>query len=460
MKAWIIPTTVFLVFSLTIQTTYASGLGDANACYGAVQRGEYDEAIQACTKAIDSGDLTKELLTASYNNRGQAWLGKNQTENAIEDFSKAIDINPSYATSYYNRGNCWFKKEQYGKAVSDYTRTVELDPEDAEAYGNRGLARFNLNSLDLAISDYSRSIELDPESALNFYNRSVAYERKGLLDKAVADILSFIHYAPGDEDGTKRLESLAGKEAVLKLPPRVVQSIPHDGAADVPLNQKSITFIFNKDMLQSAWALGKFRDLPFPQTMETDNPWQTSRSFVVRLKSLEPGTTYGILLNGEASKGFQSAEHHVPLPITLFTFTTISPIMAEIQDDEADNSNAIREYTKAIESGKLSHEDLIISLNNRGLLWTDKGKYTFAIADFTRALELDSRDADMYNNRGLAWFRKGEYEQALSDYNSALEIDPSSVRVWNNRSITWFQMGNIDRTIADCTKAITLNPPI
>ena len=47
---------------------------------------------------------------------------------AIEDYTKAIELDPDYADAYNNRGYAYYLLEQYGKALNDYDKAIELDP--------------------------------------------------------------------------------------------------------------------------------------------------------------------------------------------------------------------------------------------------------------------------------------------------------------------------------------------
>ena len=55
-----------------------------------------------------------------------------------------------------------------------------------------------------------------------------------------------------------------------------------------------------------------------------------------------------------------------------------------------------------------------------------------AIADFTKAIEIGPKDADVYNNRGIAYAAKGLYDQAIADYTKAIEIDPEYAEAYYN----------------------------
>ena len=48
-----------------------------------------------------------------------AYLKKGDFNNAIADYSKAIEIKPDYAEAYYNRNLIWLANKNWGKARAD-----------------------------------------------------------------------------------------------------------------------------------------------------------------------------------------------------------------------------------------------------------------------------------------------------------------------------------------------------
>jgi tetratricopeptide (TPR) repeat protein len=123
---------------------------------------------------------------------------------------------------------------------------------------------------------------------------------------------------------------------------------------------------------------------------------------------------------------------------------------------------AIRLYTKAIESGELSQQDLSTIYYNRGNAWYYKGDYDKAIADYDKVVEIDPRPAAAYTNRGNAWRKKGDYDKAIVDYTKAIEsagLSPQDLsNTYDNRGMVWMKKGDYDKAIADYTKAIEINP--
>ena len=71
----------------------------------------------------------------------------------------------------------------------------------------------------------------------------------------------------------------------------------------------------------------------------------------------------------------------------------------------------------------------------RGLSRQTNNDTPGAIADFTRAIELNPKYIEAIKDRGNAKASKGDLAGALADYNLALEIDPRYARAYNNRGL-------------------------
>src|SRR5208283_97365 len=105
-----------------------------------------------------------------------------ENQQTINDYNKAIELNPKDADAYYNRGNAYKVLRNFKQAISDYNKAIELDPKDADAYRNRGIAYKVLGNFEQAINDYSKAIELDPKDADAYYNRGVVNQASGNLE--------------------------------------------------------------------------------------------------------------------------------------------------------------------------------------------------------------------------------------------------------------------------------------
>ena len=97
----------------------------------------------------------------AYSNRGIAYTeGKGRYDEAIYDFSIAIDIDPTNADTYNYRGYAYDRKNQNDRAISDYNKAIILNPQHVDAYINRGISYGTRGQNDRACSDMKRACEL------------------------------------------------------------------------------------------------------------------------------------------------------------------------------------------------------------------------------------------------------------------------------------------------------------
>ena len=165
-----------------------------------------DQAIAACTRAINSGRYSGRQLAALFANRCAELTNMQESDKAIEDCSQAIQLNPNGADAFSNRGGAYRAKGQYDRAIEDLNQAIRLNPNLADAFYNRGIAYRRKGQYDRAIDDYSQAIRLNPNYAAAFYNRGLSWERKNDLQRALVDFKKFSELAPSDPDGPKAVE--------------------------------------------------------------------------------------------------------------------------------------------------------------------------------------------------------------------------------------------------------------
>lgn len=127
---------------------------------------KYKEAIEHFTKAID----LKPDGENSYLMRGLCYERLNNPDEALLDYNRAMELNNNWYLLYYNRGVVFGMLGRKEKALSDYNKAVELKPDYASAYNNRGGMYCGLNRKEEALSDYNKAIELKPDYAGAYLN--------------------------------------------------------------------------------------------------------------------------------------------------------------------------------------------------------------------------------------------------------------------------------------------------
>lgn len=147
-----------------------------------------------------ASDDAKEELTLqdarAYNKRGLAHFSTRNQEQAMIDFTKAIELDPDYAEAYSNRSNSHLVMENYGQTVLDCNRALELAPDFVASYVNRGIAYTGLREYDRALADYEQALSLDPDNLYAFFNRGNTYLWMSQYQEAVTNYSQAISVNP------------------------------------------------------------------------------------------------------------------------------------------------------------------------------------------------------------------------------------------------------------------------
>jgi predicted O-linked N-acetylglucosamine transferase (SPINDLY family) len=81
---------------------------------------------------------------------------------ALEDYDKALALNPHLAEAHNNRGSTLHSLLDYHAALASYDKAIELKPDYVEAHGNRANALLALKDFPGALATFERAIELQP----------------------------------------------------------------------------------------------------------------------------------------------------------------------------------------------------------------------------------------------------------------------------------------------------------
>ena len=177
--------------------------GQQDYLYGMALLAQEDwvRASKAFTKVISANPNHYEALVQ----RGLLYGILQQPVDALQDFTKAIEVNSSEPAAYLHRGKCYHRNfRQKDKSLADYTAAIELAPKNAAGYLGRGqlydeIALYNekkaLENKDYAadahvseeslaaIYDYSQVIALEPTHDGAYASRGLVYARKARANK-------------------------------------------------------------------------------------------------------------------------------------------------------------------------------------------------------------------------------------------------------------------------------------
>ena len=153
----------------------------------------------------DSGD---DLL---YGLRGQCKYEMDYYKDAIEDFNKAIKINPTNDLYLFHRAECKYELKDDKGALDDLNKLLKIYPSYL-GFSFRGDVKINLEDHEGAIEDFNKAIEINP----NIY---IDYECRGKCK------LKLKQYTNAIEDFNKAIEINSDNKKSIEFKKQCIQKL-------------------------------------------------------------------------------------------------------------------------------------------------------------------------------------------------------------------------------------------
>lgn len=148
-----------------------------------LKAGRYAEAIQSLDRAlaVDRG------MVSAYLFRGRAKAALGQTESAVADFAKVIQLQPGGTDAFVERAAIHLQTLDYPGVVADCGEAIRRNPRLTYAFTLRGMAFREMGDLPGALEDFNHAVELAP-GLDTYFQRASTYQSMGDHPKALADL--------------------------------------------------------------------------------------------------------------------------------------------------------------------------------------------------------------------------------------------------------------------------------
>lgn len=364
--------------------------------------------------------------------RSQLFSSMDRVQDAINAATHGLQIKKT-TVLYVNRGFAYDKLGEFEKALDDYERALEINPEDVMALNNRGAVLIQQKKFDQAIRDFTVALRIHKVDFL-YRGRGLAYRHSGNLDKAIADLTTAINVNPGNSKnylsrGRTYFQMDQGELAKSDFS-KALQFAPNDARTMSDLaatligmgeNKKGLEICRRAIKLEPGFALA----------------WSNQAVCLRNLNQLEES----------ASSARRATELKPTLASAHFN-------LAESLDDLGRDEEALESYNNAIEMNpaKLTYR------NDRGIHLMDLGQLDKAFADFQFCAEKNPKESLYVANRGQVWTRRGETEKALEDFAKAINIAPEDDFAYSRRGRLYLEMKQFDNAVDDLKKVTELDP--
>jgi tetratricopeptide (TPR) repeat protein len=147
------------------------------------------------------------------------WHDPANTVNIINDYNRAISLDPNNAQAYQERGSFkqYFSKDDQG-ALSDYNQAIYLDPTLVDSYFGRARIKYTLGDKQGAIEECNRTITFNPNAANSYYIRGSIKARTGDIQGALSDYDKVISIDPNHEFVSGSRDILTNRLSYLEDP--------------------------------------------------------------------------------------------------------------------------------------------------------------------------------------------------------------------------------------------------
>lgn len=142
------------------------------------------EAIEDYTKAIE---LNPSKRFKDYFDRGKAKYLIQDFDGSKKDFNTSIEIEPNSLELLFSLSNFYNEQENYKEAITYLNKVLSIDNTNIQAFLNRGFSNNGLEKYDEAILDLNKYIAVDSNFGYSYILRGYAKTQLGLTKEACYD---------------------------------------------------------------------------------------------------------------------------------------------------------------------------------------------------------------------------------------------------------------------------------
>ncbi len=172
-------------------------------------------------------------------------MGKNQYVPAIEQWKKALEMDPEDPKAHYNLASCLHTAGQFDEAIVQYQKSLEYNSENSMALTNLGVLLADKGKLDEAIENFKKALVVKANNANAHNNLGLALAEKGQSEAAIEHFKKAIEIDPEYSEAQNSLGIALAKKGSLD------EGVSHLEKA-VATNPKSIEYQYNLGRLFAA----------------------------------------------------------------------------------------------------------------------------------------------------------------------------------------------------------------
>lgn len=183
---------------------------------------------------------------------GNALGAEGRLDEALAQYSEAVNIKPDYDLAQYSIGMVLLKKDRGEESIPHFVQALRLNPGNAEAHASLGFALYEKGRVDEAIDHYRQALTMKPDDTFALQN--LAWIRATSADARYRDASEAVRLA----ERACTLTRNSVPRALSTLAAALAESGRFREA--VATIQRTIDLARSPDQAQQAQALGFYED--------------------------------------------------------------------------------------------------------------------------------------------------------------------------------------------------------
>lgn len=336
-------------------------------------------------------------------------------------YSSCAQDKPKRAFEYFEEAEDAYNADRYEEARGVLDALLREYPGYYEAYSLRGSVREILKDNEGALTDYSIYLEQFPEHVSVLISRAILRYKIGFYEQAKEDFLRLLTMNPSETNTVfyRQNMSVGGRSPVMT---------PESG-------HKS--YMYNFLGLAEAKLKNHHAAIAFYDS-------------ALSLNAHEPDYFVNRGLSKEAINDSTAAEDYERALKLNYRHTLARHNLTALQAKAGKTMTYEDRLTETI----AEDSTMLYAYLERAQQRFGGGNYRGAADDYTRALALDPRDAEIWLGRGLAREKLRDFQGAFSDYTKAIDIREDFFKAWINRGNVLFKLERYGDAIEDFNVAL------
>jgi tetratricopeptide (TPR) repeat protein len=391
------------------------------------------EVLRGFARRIDASDA------GAHNNLGVLYYTKGLYEEAVEAFTKALDLDPKMQVAQRNLEVAYFNTGYYDSRVAELRERLRHKPDDREARWELGRAFALLGQPEDAIPEFQALLALRPGDVGTMIQLGLAEKAAGRLGVA----LSWFRTALGRDPQSGLLHFYVG------------EVLYNQGAFDDALSSLHRAIQLNPDHPDSHFLLsfvlgdmGRHDEAQAASKRAIQlNPALSRAQANLSLDEYDQKKYEQLVPGRQARKSQAQMRIAEGEPLAHYT-------LGQAFRQQGLLVEASREYDNALARG----EDRALVVQAMAELHLLRKEPQPAIALYDELIAERADSPKLWNERGVALHQTGDYAAAASSYGKALEADPTYVIARNNLAVALFHSNQPEESIDEFREALRSHP--